>query len=36
MTERSFVAGDVVIVDLDPIKGREQSGIRPAWSFQAP
>jgi mRNA interferase MazF len=31
MTERPFVAGDVLIVDLDPIKGSEQSGIRPAW-----
>ena len=30
MTERLFVAGDVVIVNLDPIKGSEKSGVRPA------
>jgi mRNA-degrading endonuclease toxin of MazEF toxin-antitoxin module len=27
VTERPFVAGEVVIVDLDPIKGSEQAGI---------
>jgi mRNA interferase MazF len=30
MTERLLVAGDVVIVDLDPIKGSEQSDVRSA------
>lgn len=30
MTERLFVAGDIVLVNLNPTKGSEQSGIRPA------
>ncbi|WP_454849838.1 type II toxin-antitoxin system PemK/MazF family toxin [Rhizobium binxianense] len=30
MTDRIFQAGDVVIVNLDPTRGTEQAGVRPA------